>query len=126
MTSSSSPPLERGLDTMLLVYGMLQGHPAGPVREQFLRAHSGWFTSPVVLFEVKGVLTKVDGVAASDATQTLTQLGRFSVGNSARPGGRGPRRAVGATARRAPRPPGRPLQAAANRSNYCSRRPGRF
>ena len=59
MTSSSSPPLERGLDTMVLVYSLLQGHPALTACEHFLRAHTGWFTSPLVLFEAKGVLTKV-------------------------------------------------------------------
>jgi hypothetical protein len=58
MTSSSSAPLERGLDTMLLVYCVLQGHPGATACEQFLRAHSGWFTSPLVLFETKGHLTK--------------------------------------------------------------------
>ena len=66
MTSSSSPALERGLDTMLLVYCTLQGHPAAPACEQFLRAHTGWFTSPLVLFEAKGILTKVYGVSPSD------------------------------------------------------------
>jgi hypothetical protein len=48
MSSSSSPPLERGLDTMLLVWSLLQGHPAALACQQFLCAHSGWFTSPLV------------------------------------------------------------------------------
>jgi hypothetical protein len=51
MTSSSSPPLQYGLDTMILVYSLLQGHPAATACEQLLRAHAGWFTSPWVLFE---------------------------------------------------------------------------
>ena len=79
MTSSSSPPLERGLDTMLLVYCMLQGHPAGPVCEQFLRAHAGWFTSPLVLFEAKGILTKVYRVAPAEATKKLTPFAAVPV-----------------------------------------------
>src|SRR5260370_17445775 len=74
MTSSSSSPLERGLDTMLLVYCQLQGHPAATACEQFLRAHTGWFTSPLVLFEAKSILTKVYGVDAGAATQKLVQF----------------------------------------------------
>jgi predicted nucleic acid-binding protein len=50
---SVSPPLERALDTMVLVHTLLQGHPALTACEQLLRAHSGWFTSPLVLFEAK-------------------------------------------------------------------------
>jgi predicted nucleic acid-binding protein len=74
MTSSSSPSLERGLDTMLLVYCVLQGHPAAAVCEQFLRSHSGWFTSPLVLFEAKSILTKIYGVDAGVATNKLAQF----------------------------------------------------
>src|SRR5271165_4741978 len=71
MTSSSSATLERGLDTMLLVYAALQGHPASTICEQFIRGHSGWLTSPLILLEAKSVLTKVYSVAAPDATQKL-------------------------------------------------------
>jgi len=53
MISSSSPLLERGVDTMVLVYSLLQGHPALPPCEQLLRAHSGWFTSALVILEAK-------------------------------------------------------------------------
>src|SRR5438067_1179613 len=73
MTSSSSPALERGLDTMLLVYSVLQGHPAAVPCEQFLRAHTGWFTSTLVLAEAKNILTKVYSVNTADATKTLLQ-----------------------------------------------------
>ncbi len=74
MTSSSSPPLERGLDTMILVYSLLQGHPAALPCEQFFRAHSGWFSSPLVLAEAKYVLTKVYGVSDGAATAQLVQF----------------------------------------------------
>jgi predicted nucleic acid-binding protein len=74
MTSSSSVPLERGLDTVVLVYSLLQGHPAALPAEQFLRARSGWFTSPLVLFEAKNVLTKVYNADPNDVTQKLTQF----------------------------------------------------
>src|SRR5437660_1065464 len=59
MTSSSSPPLECALDTMVLVYSLLQGHPAETACEHLLRVRAGWFTSPLVLFEAKSVLTMV-------------------------------------------------------------------
>jgi len=74
MTSSSSPPLERGLDTMLLVYYFLQGHPACLPCERFLRGRSGWFTSPLVLIETKHVLTKFYGVDAGTVTAKLSQF----------------------------------------------------
>jgi predicted nucleic acid-binding protein len=74
MTSSSSPPVERGLDTMILVYSLLQGHPALPACEQLLRTQTGWFTSPWVLFEAKGVLTRVYGEDPALVTQKLTQV----------------------------------------------------
>jgi predicted nucleic acid-binding protein len=74
MISSSNPPLERGLDTMVLVYSLLQGHPALNACEQHLRAHSGWFTSPWVLFEAKGVLTRVYGEDPTLTTQKLAQV----------------------------------------------------
>jgi predicted nucleic acid-binding protein len=74
MTSSSSPVLERGLDTMILVYYLLQGHPAALACEHFLRSHSGWFTSPLVLLEAKNILTKVYSVDASAVTTKLLQF----------------------------------------------------
>jgi predicted nucleic acid-binding protein len=74
MTSSSSPPLQCGLDTMILVYSLLQGHPAATACEQLLRAHAGWFTSPWVLFEAKAVLTKVYGEDPALVTQKLAQV----------------------------------------------------
>lgn len=74
MTSSSNPPLERGLDTMFLVYSLLQGHPAQTACEQMLRAHSGWFTSSSVLFEAKHILTKTYGESPILATQKLAQV----------------------------------------------------
>ncbi len=74
MISSSSVPLERGVDTMILVYSLLQGHPALATCEQLLRTHSGWFTSPAVLFEAKAVLTKVYGEDPVLVTQKLAQV----------------------------------------------------
>ena len=74
MTSSSSPALERGLDTMVLVYSLLQGHPGAIPCEQFLSSRSGWFTSPLVFFEAKTILTRVYSVNAADATTKFLQV----------------------------------------------------
>ena len=71
---SVSSPLERGLDTMVLVCSLLQGHPALTACEQLLRAHSGWFTSPLVVFEAKAILTKVYGEDPAITTQKLAQV----------------------------------------------------
>ena len=37
MTSFSDPPAPRGLDAMLIVYSLLDAHPASGVCETFLR-----------------------------------------------------------------------------------------
>jgi predicted nucleic acid-binding protein len=74
MTSSSSSPLERGLDAMLIVYSLLDGHPASTVCEQFIRARTGWFTTAIGLLEAKAVLTKVYAVDAAFASRKLAQL----------------------------------------------------
>jgi predicted nucleic acid-binding protein len=74
MTSSSSPPLERGLDTMILVYSLLQAHPANAPCEHLLRSLSGWFTSPAVLIEAKHILTRVYSVDPATATTELLQF----------------------------------------------------
>jgi predicted nucleic acid-binding protein len=74
MTSSSSPPRERGLDTMIVVYSLLHGHPASLPCEQFLRAHGGWFTSTLALLEAKAILTKVYAVDPAAVTQKLRQV----------------------------------------------------
>jgi len=74
MTSSSSPTLERGLDTMFLVYSLLDGHPASVVSEQFIRTRTGWFTTTICLLEAKAILTKAYGVEAALATAKLARL----------------------------------------------------
>jgi predicted nucleic acid-binding protein len=56
---------------MILVYSLLQGHPAALPCEQFLTAHSGWFTSPLVLIEAKNILTKVYDLDVNDVTTKL-------------------------------------------------------
>jgi hypothetical protein len=73
MTSSSSPPSDRVLDASILVYSLLQGHPAEAACEQFLRPYS-WLTSPLVLFEAKTIMTKVYGVNPVLASQKLALI----------------------------------------------------
>lgn len=79
MTSSSSAALDCGLDTMLIVYCVLDAHPASTACEQFLRGQSGWFTSPLVLFEAKAILTKVYAVDPAAATTKLAQFSAVPV-----------------------------------------------
>lgn len=74
MTSSSNLSLERGLDTMIIVYSLLAQHPASAVCEQFIRARSGWFTTALTLLEVKAILTKVYGVDAQHSSGKLLQF----------------------------------------------------
>jgi predicted nucleic acid-binding protein len=66
--------MERALDSMLIVYSLLQGHPASSLCENFIRTRSGWFTSAITILECKAILTKVYGVDAASATQKLTQF----------------------------------------------------
>lgn len=72
-TSSSAPALACALDTPILVYSLLNGHPASAVCDQLLRSQSGWFTSPLVLLESYAILTKVYDVAVPLAAQKLAQ-----------------------------------------------------
>jgi predicted nucleic acid-binding protein len=74
MTSSFSLPVERGLDAMLIVYSLLNNHPASAVCEQFIRAYTGWVTTAFTLFEAKAILTKVYAVDAVLVSRKLAQF----------------------------------------------------
>lgn len=74
MTSSSNSQLERGLDAMLIVYSLLDGHPASTACEDFIRSFTGWFTTTFTLFEAKAVLAKVYAVDGTLASEKLTQF----------------------------------------------------
>jgi len=67
-------PIERGLDAMLIVYSLLNKHPASEICEQFIRNHTGWFTTTFTLFEAKSILTKIYTVDSNLASQKLAQL----------------------------------------------------
>lgn len=74
MTSSSNTRLERGLDTMILVYSLLEGHPASSACEQFLRSRTGWFLSSLSLLEAVAVLHKVYGIPVGEVRQKLVEI----------------------------------------------------
>ena len=61
MISSSSHPLDLGLDTMILVYGLLHEHPARAACEQMLRSHTGW-----ILRRVHDWISRSDPRTAQD------------------------------------------------------------
>lgn len=71
MTSSSNLKIERGLDTIIIVYSLLDNHPASTPCEQFIRTRTGWFTTTLILFEVKAILTKVYAVDAILASRKI-------------------------------------------------------
>ncbi len=77
MTLSSDQFASRGLDAMLIVYSLLDDHPASAACESFIREHTNWFTTTLTLLEAKAVLTKVYAV---DANLTSQQLSQFSAG----------------------------------------------
>jgi predicted nucleic acid-binding protein len=69
--------VERGLDAMIIIYSLLDKHPASKACEQFIRNRTGWFTTTLTLFESKSILTKVYGV---DNTLVSQKLEQFSEG----------------------------------------------
>ena len=77
MTLSSDQFAGRGLDAMLIVYSLLDDHPASTVCESFIREHTSWLTTTLTLLEAKAILTKVYDVDTNLASQQLSQ---FSVG----------------------------------------------
>ena len=71
---SSNSRRAHAVDAMVLVYALLEGHPASATCERMLREREGWFTTSLTLLEVKAVLTKVYGVEPTEVTQKLTQI----------------------------------------------------
>ena len=65
------PKIERGLDAMIIVYSLLDNHPASNVCERFIRTRPGWFTTTLTLFEVKAILTKVYAVDTLFASRKI-------------------------------------------------------
>ena len=77
MTLSSDQVASRGLDAMLIVYSLLDDHPASAACESFIRDHTNWFTTALTLLEAKAILTKVYAI---DSNLTSQQLSQFSAG----------------------------------------------
>ena len=59
MTLSFDQPAPRGLDAMLIVYSLLDDHPASSVCESFIRERTDWLTTTLTLLEAKAILTPV-------------------------------------------------------------------
>ena len=77
---SSSEPALRAVDSMILVYALLDGHPASATCEQFVREQAGWFTTPLHILEIYAVLTKIYGVEPQASNQKLRQLLQHALG----------------------------------------------
>jgi predicted nucleic acid-binding protein len=77
MTLSSDQFASRGLDAMLIVYSLLDDHPASTVCESFIRERTSWLTTTLTLLEAKAILTKVYAVDVNLVSQRLSQ---FSAG----------------------------------------------
>ena len=77
MTSSSDQIALRGLDAMLIVYSLLEDHPASAGCESFIRERPRWLTTTLTLLEAKAILTKVYVVDTALASQQISQ---FSAG----------------------------------------------
>ena len=77
MNLSSDQFAASGLDAMLIVYSLLDDHPASGVCETFIRERANWLTTTLTLLEAKAILTKVYAVDVNYASQQLSQ---FSAG----------------------------------------------
>ena len=77
MTLSSDQFASRGLDAMLIVYSLVDDHPASAACELFIREHTNWLTTTLTLLEAKAILTKVYAIDVNLASQQLSQ---FSAG----------------------------------------------
>ena len=77
MTLSSEQFTVRGLDAILIVYSLLDDHPASDACESFIRDHVSWFTATLTLLEAQAILTKVYDV---DINLSSQQLSQFSAG----------------------------------------------
>jgi predicted nucleic acid-binding protein len=73
MTSFSNPKAVRGLDTMVIVYSLLDDHPASAVCEQFIRGHAGWFTTTFTLRQQMSVWERAN-LPAKGLPRVLRQV----------------------------------------------------
>lgn len=66
--------LERGLDTMFMMYSLLDRHPASTACEQFITSHQGWVSTPLLVIEGTTIMIKVYGVEPEVACQLVTDF----------------------------------------------------
>src|SRR4051812_29832430 len=78
-TSSNAGPPIQILDTPLVVYSLLQNHPASSICSQYIQSQGTWTTSSLVLLETRAILTKVYDVAGPLVTQKLAQLSALPI-----------------------------------------------
>jgi hypothetical protein len=64
----------KAIDSNLLVYASLAGHPAMTTCEQYITGHPTWLTSVVNLIELWRVLVAVYGVSEGDAGTKFNDL----------------------------------------------------
>jgi predicted nucleic acid-binding protein len=64
----------KGVDSNLLVYASLAGHPASSACDQYLATEPLWITSIVNLIEVHRVLVSVYGIDEGEADRKLTDF----------------------------------------------------
>lgn len=74
MTFYENSSLERGLDTMFMVYSLLDGHPASTACEQFITSRQGWVNTPLLVIEGMAIMIKVYGVEPEIACQLVTDF----------------------------------------------------
>lgn len=78
-TSSNVGTPVQVLDTPLLVYSLLQNHPASSICSRYIQSQGIWTTSSLVLLETRAILIKVYDVSAAMVTQKLAQLSALPI-----------------------------------------------
>lgn len=59
---------------MIIVYALLDSHPAATECEAFIKQRQGWITSALHLLEAYSVLTKIYSASPADAAQAIQNL----------------------------------------------------
>jgi predicted nucleic acid-binding protein len=77
MISSSRLATDRALDAVIIVYSLLDDHPASLPCKHYIRDRAGWCTSVLVLLEVQAILTRV---YALEPALTAAKVKDFAAG----------------------------------------------
>lgn len=73
-TSPEDPTRETALDAVVMVYSLLEGHPASGCCVQLIQSRARLFTTALAILEARAILIRVYGVAPAAATAKLSQL----------------------------------------------------